>query len=103
MLQNHAHFIVHAGDLDYVDNPQGWDARITTFFGAEFPYIYAIGNHDVPKWYTASTGYQQFLFDRITRVPGLECLGEVGINMLCSYRGVLFLFSGTCRLYSNPN
>ena len=46
-----AQAVVHAGVFDYDDDPQGWDDRISSVLGADFPYFANAGNHDDQAYY----------------------------------------------------
>ena len=85
-----AHLVIHAGDADYSSDPENWDNNITSVLGADFPYFWAIGNHDP----SARSGYQQVQAERIARVDGATCTGDVGVNSACTYQGLFFILSG---------
>lgn len=85
-----AAMVLHPGDFDYDDNPPAWDAQITKVLGASFPYFATVGNHDEEMW----PGYQRRLLERLARIPGAQCEGEVGVKAVCTYRGLFFILSG---------
>lgn len=85
-----ADLVVHAGDLDYHDNPPAWEAQVDAVLGADFPYLAAKGNHDVIAW----DGYQGRLAARLLRTPEVQCSGAVGVAQACSFRGLQVLLSG---------
>ena len=85
-----AQMVLHQGDFDYGDDPDAWDGMINDILGPDFPYFASIGNHDVLAW----PGYQQKLLERLNRVDGAHCTGELGVKAVCSYRGLFFLLSG---------
>jgi 3',5'-cyclic AMP phosphodiesterase CpdA len=85
-----ADIVVHAGDLDYEDDPPGWDRRVTRVLGARFPYLVAIGNHDAKAW----PGYRAVLARRVARATGLACRGDLGVASVCTFRGLRFLLAG---------
>ena len=85
-----AHLVIHAGDADYSSDPENWDNNITSVLGADFPYFWAIGNHDT----SARSGYQQVQAERIARVDGATCTGDLGVNSACTYQGLFFILSG---------
>jgi hypothetical protein len=94
IAREHAAMIVHAGDLSYgTMNPAGWEAQINTVFGSDFPYLIAIGNHDLDDW-PGPTGFAALLNKRVARTPGLICSGELGVQSLCRYRGLELVLSG---------
>jgi calcineurin-like phosphoesterase family protein len=88
-----ADMVLHVGDFDYEDNPARWDANISTILGADFPYFGAIGNHDVDRW-SGAGGYQAKLRERLQRIAGAECTGDLGVKSTCRYRGLFFILSG---------
>ncbi len=82
-----AAMVLHLGDFDYADNPAAWDQQINDVLGPNFPYFAVIGNHDVTQW----AGYQQKLSERLSRIPGATCTGNLGIQAACRYQGLYFL------------
>ncbi len=88
-----ADLVLHQGDLDYDDDPDAWDALITSVLGADFPYFASIGNHDTDKFYGPG-GYQTKLIERLSRVAGAHCVGDLGVQSACTYRGLFFILSG---------
>jgi hypothetical protein len=66
---------------------------VNDILGDRFPYFSLIGNHDCVSW-AGKNGYQQLIYDRLNRIGAdVTCFGEVGINMVCSYKGVTFVLS----------
>jgi predicted phosphodiesterase len=88
--QQGAQLVVHAGDLDYQNNPTAWDQQITDILGADFPYVATIGNHDVSAW----EHYQTKLSQRLARTPNVRCQGDLGVQSTCTYHGVFLVLSG---------
>ncbi len=84
--------VLHQGDLDYENDPNGWDAFITDILGAEFPYLASIGNND-GFWYS-SGGYQEKMQARLDKIDGLTCGGDLGVESVCTYKGLFFILSG---------
>ena len=82
--------VLHQGDFDYKDDPLAWDMQIDETLGPDFPYFASVGNHDLNAW----TGYQARLRERLERVEGAACSGELGVNSSCRYRGLFFALSG---------
>ncbi len=82
--------VLHQGDFDYQDNPDGWDRQINEILGPDFPYFASIGNHDTDEW----TIYQQKLQSRLKRVKGAVCAGDLGVKSACTYKGLFFILSG---------
>ena len=85
-----ADMVLHQGDFDYEHDPAAWDQQINDTLGPDFPYFASVGNHDVPQW----TGYQQKLQERLDRVSGASCSGDLGVRSACSYQGLFFILSG---------
>lgn len=79
--------VLQLGDFDYANNPAAWDQQTTDILGADFPFFAVIGNHDLTQW----AGYQQKLSERLSRVPGAACTGNLGVQAACRYRGLHFL------------
>ena len=94
-----ADMVLHQGDFDYGDNPTRWDDNITSVLGADFPYFASVGNHDEAAFYGAG-GYQDKLQQRLERVSGANCSGELGVNSTCQYQGLFFILSGVGTLGS---
>mmetsp|Transcript_136690 Transcript_136690/g.237330 ORF Transcript_136690/g.237330 Transcript_136690/m.237330 type:complete len:725 (-) Transcript_136690:215-2389(-) len=89
--------VLHSGDLDYRGNPVKWEKQLVDYFGEDFPYFYTPGDHERTEWHQSSrhgVGYQKHLAARIKRT-GIQCAGEVGIHMVCSHKGLVFLMSGS--------
>lgn len=45
-----AQAVLHQGDFDYVDDPDGFFATIDSVLGPDFPYFVSVGNHDALAW-----------------------------------------------------
>jgi calcineurin-like phosphoesterase family protein len=88
-----AALVLLVGDFDYQDNPARWDADITSILGANFPVFGVVGNHDVDRW-SGPGGYQDKLRQRLQRISGAECTGDLGVESSCRYRGLFFILSG---------
>ncbi len=94
-----AHAVLHQGDFDYSDDPDLWDANITAVLGEDFPYFASVGNHDDSKFYGPG-GYQDKLLQRLARMTGASCTGNLGVNSACTYQGLFFILSGAGTLGS---
>lgn len=81
--------VIHAGDLDYVENPQLFEDHINNVFGEDFPYIFSAGNHDAPVWSNVD-GYQKRLEDRFKRI-GISWSGNLGTLSSFTYKGIFFI------------
>ena len=82
-----ADMVLHQGDFDYNDDPEAWDAQINATLGHDFPYFASIGNHDVIAW----DGYKQKLQERLDKIEGAECTGDLGVKSSCHYNGLFFI------------
>jgi hypothetical protein len=91
---------MHLGDFDYLDSPSSWENQINSVLGPDFPYIGVVGNHDLPRWSDANTGYQARIVARAQRISGLLCSGDLGVNSSCTFRGLHLLLSGVGTLGS---
>lgn len=87
-----ADLVLHQGDLDYENNPNRWDIFITGILGADFPYLASVGNHDI-LWHS-SGGYQDKLQARLDRIDEISCSGDLGVQSVCTFRGLFFILSG---------
>lgn len=104
-----AEIVVHQGDLiydypeDQVDRRENleelgnkyskmWEEMINKILGPDFPYVASIGNHDQFAWDT-SLGVKQYLNKRVARIPGLKCVGNHGINSVCTFKGLYILLT----------
>jgi len=100
-----ADLVLHQGDFDYLDDPEKWDTQISNVLGSDFPYFASIGNHDVKAWGTIiplpqpipdlqldwGGGYQDKLENRLEKNSEIECIGELGVRSVCSYKNLLFV------------
>ena len=84
-----AQAVVHLGDFDFNDNPNAWDQQINSVLGPNFPYFAVIGFHDV----TALAGYQQKLQARLNQVSGASCSGNLAVQSVCIYKGLMMVFT----------
>eukprot|EP00008_Paramoeba_atlantica_P003014 CAMPEP_0201489432 /NCGR_PEP_ID=MMETSP0151_2-20130828/22800_1 /ASSEMBLY_ACC=CAM_ASM_000257 /TAXON_ID=200890 /ORGANISM="Paramoeba atlantica, Strain 621/1 / CCAP 1560/9" /LENGTH=474 /DNA_ID=CAMNT_0047875033 /DNA_START=262 /DNA_END=1686 /DNA_ORIENTATION=+ len=87
-----AEMIIHAGDFDYIDTPSIF-FKFVDSMGEGFPYFTTIGNHDLIKW-DGEDGYKAGLLERLPKIQDAVCWGEIGVNMACSFKGLLFVLSG---------
>ena len=89
--QEKADAVLHAGDLDYLDNPAAWEAQINNVLGADFPYFVVIGNHDELAW-RGSSGYQQYVINRFNRL-GITWSGNLGVQSVFHFKGLFFVLT----------
>lgn len=75
---------------DFSDSPNTWSEKMSAMFGDSFPIFGVIGNHDGNAW----RGYQSKLAERLAKVPGVVCTGELGVAASCTYRGLHVVLSG---------
>jgi hypothetical protein len=97
-----ADLVLHQGDFDYEDDPDSWDALITSVLGADFPYFASIGNHDIEEFY-GSDGYQAKLKIRLKKGTGAHCDGDLGVKSACTFRGLFFILSGVGTIPDQPD
>lgn len=90
VLDEKADFMILLGDFDYGDNPDGWAAEMNGAIGDSYPVFGVIGNHDAKKW----SAYQAKLQERLAKIPGATCTGDLGVQSSCHYRGLHFILSG---------
>jgi len=90
VLDEGADFLIILGDFDYGDSPAQWSKDMNAVLGDSFPVFGVIGNHDVKAW----DGYQALLKERLAKIPGAECTGDLGVDSSCKYRGLHFVLSG---------
>ena len=86
--------VLHQGDFDYRRDPYAWDHQIDAVLGPTFPYFASVGNHDLDAW----PEYQHRLQERVDRIDGASCEGDLGVNSSCRYRGLFFVLSGVGTL-----
>ena len=95
-----ADMVLHQGDLGYSLDAAAWDQRITNALGADFPYFATVGNHDCLAAQPGCSGpgdwpdYQSLLQARLDRIPDAHCVGDLGVNASCDYKGIFFILSG---------
>jgi len=85
-----ADMVLHLGDFDYASNPDKWDKQINNVLGPNFPYLGLIGNHEVRAW----SRYQEKLQNRLDKIDGASCRGDLGVKSACIYKGLFFILSG---------
>ena len=93
--------VVHFGDFDYVDHPPYFISMYNDILGPNVPLFVAVGNHDVPRWYS-SGGYQDIL-ERRTRKQDIEWDGELGVMASLEYRGIFMVFGAPKVIGSDPS
>jgi len=97
-----ADLVLHQGDFDYQDDPGSWDVLITNVLGADFPYFASVGNHDTDRFYDAN-GYQTKLKNRLKKITGAQCVGDLGVQSACTYKGLFFILSGVGTIPDQPD
>lgn len=70
IAQEGADFVVHEGDFDYDDDPDGFWAVIDELLGSSYPYFLSVGNHDAedppgPADPTEWAGYAAHMSDHM--------------------------------------
>lgn len=94
-----AQAVVHQGDFDYSFNPRGFDAKVTSVLGANFPYFMSVGNHDDASWNTGCSDadgcYAQFLKDRMARIGAVSDDADFNDQMYATeFKGLKMVFTG---------
>jgi hypothetical protein len=83
-----ADLIIISGDLGYSEQnpniPYAWDQQITNILGPDYPIFASQGNHDVSLW----ENYSEVLQQRLSLIPEANCIGDLGIQSTCNYRGL---------------
>jgi hypothetical protein len=90
LKNNGAEALVIVGDFDYKDDPERFIKLINNNLGSSFPVFITVGNHDINKW----GDYQKIFQERLSRLPNINCVGDLGINSYCDYKGVRIILSG---------
>ena len=80
-----AEAIVLSGDFDYLDCPGAYDALLTKYLGANYPVFAVVGNHDAHKYME----YSHQIAARLERAGITSCVGEVGVQTVCTYKGIV--------------
>lgn len=88
VLDEGADLLIMLGDFS--DGPDEWSEKTSMLFGAGFPVLGVIGNHDIKNW----TGYQARLTERLAKTPDAVCKGDLGVDSSCRYRGLHIVLSG---------
>lgn len=86
-----AAFVIHQGDFDYSNDPDGFFATITGILGPNYPYFMSVGNHDAGSW----SGYVTHLTRRMAAnhvTPDDPDLSDQKYS--ASYRGLGMVFVG---------
>ena len=96
-----ADMVIHAGDLDYGNNPQAFENNVNGILGANYPYFFSAGNHDDPAW-NGVNGYQAFLEARFNRL-GIPWNGEIGSKSNFTYQGIFFLAMAPNQVGIDPS
>jgi len=68
------------GDLGYFRNTaREWEDNLTNTFGANFPVLAVVGNHENYEWPL----YKRFIERRLGRTNSLSCTGDIGVKASC--------------------
>lgn len=84
-----ADMIMHAGDLDYIGEPDEWVAQIALVFPDDFPYFAVFGDKEEGSL-TGSGSYQEVCETRMNLI-GVPWDGSLGIQSSFTYNGIFFL------------
>jgi len=102
-----ADFVVHLGDFDYDDNPNGFFEVTDEILGADFPVFGIVGNHDADLW-DSNCGhengcYADLFAERLTGL-GIELDDDSLDDQMyaTTYRGLRMVFVGEDRDADDP-
>lgn len=84
-----ADMIMHAGDLDYVGEPDEWVDQIAQVFPNDFPYFAVFGDKEAGNL-TGSGSYQEVCETRMNLI-GIPWDGSLGIQSSFTYNGIFFV------------
>jgi len=80
-----ADLLLIQGDLGYnVNSAATWEANLNSILGANFPILTVVGNHENHEWPV----YKGFIESRLNRIADLNCVGNIGVKAVCSFRGI---------------
>lgn len=88
VLDEGADLLILLGDFGH--SPNIWSEKMSATFGDSFPIFAVPGNHDIQAW----SDYQSKLAERLAKIPGVVCTGDLGVDASCTYRGLHVLLSG---------
>jgi hypothetical protein len=97
-----ADMVLHQGDFDYENDPSSWDAMINDVLGADFPYFASVGNNDIDRFY-GPDGYQAKLKSRLNKIRDARCIGDLGVQSACTFKGLFFILSGVGTMPDRPD
>jgi len=91
--------VMHQGDFDYVQDPNGFFATIDSILGPDFPYFASVGNHDNDRWNEGCSNlngcYTAFLKNRMARIGAVPDDPNLNDEMYAvTYRGLKMVFVG---------
>jgi len=91
-----AEMVLYQGDLGYgvetnIAVVETFESQINDILGENFPIFWSIGNHDVGNWYREG-GYQDKMRERMARIDGVSCSGDLGVKSTCKYKGLFWIF-----------
>ena len=97
-----ADLVMHQGDFDYDDDPDGFFATIDEVLGPDFPYLASPGNHDHNSWPEGCGDpdgcYAQFLKERMSRIGLAPDHPDLNDQMYAAeYQGLKMVFVGQTR------
>src|SRR5213592_927925 len=91
--------VMHQGDFDYAQDPNGFFATIDRILGPDFPYFASVGNHDDDGWNEGCSNpngcYTSFLKNRMARIGAVP--DDPNLNderYAVTYRGLKMVFVG---------
>ncbi len=94
-----AAMVMHQGDFDYANDPEGFFATIDSILGPNFPYFASVGNHDIDSWGEGCSNrngcYAALLKNRMARIGVIPDDPNLNDEMYSvTYRGLKMVFVG---------
>lgn len=86
-----ADFVLHQGDFDYSNDPDGFFQAITDTLGAKYPYFASVGNHDAGSWSGYVTHIKQRMADNNVTPDDPDLSDQ---KYAIEYRGLKVVFVG---------
>ncbi len=83
--------VLHLGDFEYLDRPDLWREQIAGVLGDDVPYLALLGNHEEAQW----EGYKAEVNDLMGKIEGLECEGDIAVDISCHFKNIHFVLSTT--------
>ena len=73
------------GDFGYLPATAAiWEQQLNRHLGENFPVLSVVGNHENYEWPL----YKLLITNRVNRVSDLNCTGDIGEKVVCTFRGL---------------